>query len=234
MVRMRNNTEARRAAYERQRRYPRPTEEGDGLCLCGCGQKAPIAKFNNPGAGVFAGRPVRYLTGHQMRGVKRGEGRYVNSQGYVLLRMPTHPQANKGYVLEHRWVMEQKLGRPLRADEPVHHMNHVKTDNRPENLAVLSQHDHGKQHGRPRGKRRTCGTDGCDRIHYALGLCSMHYIRGRRPAGDPGQSRIYPWRGCTVDGCGRKHLAKGLCPVHYAEAWRAQTKDGSYAAEEVR
>lgn len=148
---MRDTTEARRAAYERMRRYPRPTEEGDGLCLCGCGQKAPIAKRDQARMGVFKGQPTHYLIGHQNRGRKRGEGRYVNSLGYVLKRMPDHPQAHKGYVLEHRWVMEQAMGRPLESAEHVHHRNGDKTDNRPENLELADRVAHGHKHGRPKG-----------------------------------------------------------------------------------
>lgn len=49
-------------------------------------------------------------------------------------------------MLEHRWVMEQVLGRPLRSDEQVHHINHDRLDNRPENLEVVSSAEHGKRH----------------------------------------------------------------------------------------
>lgn len=64
--------------------------------------------------------------------------------GYYLIYEPTHPAAHKhnGRVLEHRWVVEQTLGRYLTADEQVDHINQDKKDNRLENLQVLSAHDH--------------------------------------------------------------------------------------------
>lgn len=49
-------------------------------------------------------------------------------------------------MLEHRYVMELVLGRPLRSDEQVHHKNHDRLDNRPENLEVVSSAEHGLRH----------------------------------------------------------------------------------------
>lgn len=66
------------------------------------------------------------------------EGKKKTQMGYVYLHVPNHPAATKaGYVMEHRLVMEQHLGRYLTGVEEVHHINEVKDDNRIENLLLF-------------------------------------------------------------------------------------------------
>lgn len=69
---------------------------------------------------------------------KRAIARKVDSNGYVLIRVPGHPAATGGggWVLEHRVVMERHLGRFLERFENIHHKNGVRDDNRPENLEM--------------------------------------------------------------------------------------------------
>lgn len=65
--------------------------------------------------------------------------------GYILVYLPNHPRAiKKGYIFEHRFVMESKLGRYLFPDEVVHHINGIKTDNRIENLELYTNSKHIK------------------------------------------------------------------------------------------
>lgn len=74
---------------------------------------------------------------HRWKGGKR-----TTPDGYVWLRKPDHPSAQNGYIQEHRFVMEQMIGRYLIAGETVHHKNGIKHDNRPENLELWSS-NHG-------------------------------------------------------------------------------------------
>lgn len=65
-------------------------------------------------------------------------GRKYHSDGYILIHKPEHPFADvKGYVLEHRLVMEKHIGRYLKPEEVVHHINGVCDDNRIENLKLF-------------------------------------------------------------------------------------------------
>lgn len=75
-------------------------------------------------------------------------GKVVASNGYVLIRVGIehHLADVRGYAYEHRLVAEQKIGRKLQKGEIVHHIDHNKQNNHPDNLEVLTVAEHRYEH----------------------------------------------------------------------------------------
>lgn len=80
-------------------------------------------------------------------------GRVKTSQGYIMIRLRKHPLNQRGYYPEHRLVVEKFLNRYLSKIEEIHHINHIKDDNRLENLYLFkTDREHDKYHGLLRQK----------------------------------------------------------------------------------
>jgi hypothetical protein len=114
-------------------------------CL-NCGKEFKAWKSEiKKGGGKYCGRSC-FGTHSQKDGGKNLKTGKTFHKGYVQIWKPDHPYQMSGRVLEHRVVIEQKIGRYLRPDEQVHHINHIKNDNRIENLMVVSHKEHRKMH----------------------------------------------------------------------------------------
>jgi hypothetical protein len=70
--------------------------------------------------------------------------RVIDTTGYARVRVPRNTPGAfaNGWMLEHRYAMQQHLGRPLERWETIHHVNGIKHDNRIENLQIR-QGKHG-------------------------------------------------------------------------------------------
>ena len=88
--------------------------------------------------GITKTRLIAHLHGNRNPAWREGS-RLFDSHGYVRVVARTHHLADsRGYVLEHRLIAEQKLGRRLESNEVVHHIDGDRTNNHPDNLTVCA------------------------------------------------------------------------------------------------
>ena len=101
---------------------------------------------------------------------------YRNRNGYFEIRVDGRT------IFQHRYVVEQHLGRPLLPEENIHHMNGIRHDNRLENLEIWLTRQ-------PSGQRVS------DLIafvveHYPVQVAAM--LRQQRPHGADGRELEHP------------------------------------------
>lgn len=155
------------AHYKRWRRWGdplkgkpvRPRRPGDRECTVeGCTRKHLAKGYCSP----HYYRWMTYGDPNVVRKEHRGEWRTADGYRYRFVRT----QGKRVRIFEHRYAMEQALGRPLLPHEEVHHINGVRDDNRIENLELWSTRQ-------PSGQRVE------DKVAWALELLETyapHYL----------------------------------------------------------
>jgi len=103
------------------------------FCECGCKEKIHSIRSD--------GQPAKFKKGHN--GANWKGGRSIDGDGYVTLWMPQHHRAqSNGRVYEHIDVWEKAHKACLLSCGIVHHKDHNKTNNNPNNLEAMMRSAH--------------------------------------------------------------------------------------------
>jgi len=157
-------SEATRAKISKAHRGEKNWNYGKSPWNAGTGKPVPPPVPCQCGCGVLATAGRSFISGHNGRGQRLSNyvGRYVSAyHGYAYVHRPGHPFANKGWISEHRAVVEEHLREHdphnkylivlgedlyLPSEVIVHHINGVKDDNRLENLQPMTNFEHTRLH----------------------------------------------------------------------------------------
>jgi hypothetical protein len=153
-----------------------------------CGQEKYFQKNQMAhGEGRYCSRRCKYaaMQGKAFRQPLRprrsfGEKR-VNQEGYVQVKISR--DGHEIWEYEHRLVAAQILGRSLARGDVVHHINHDRADNGPENLRIFTRGEHQRHHAASRPR-----TDVIKQCEY----CAQSY-------------RVRPSMARTSRYCSREH-----------------------------
>jgi antitoxin component HigA of HigAB toxin-antitoxin module len=100
---------------------------------------------NATARGYCAMHYERWLThGDPLKRAKKANGEGALQQGYMTFKNDDPDGPTR--IREHVRIMEEHLGRPVKADEQVHHINENRTDNRIENLEIMTRAEHSALH----------------------------------------------------------------------------------------
>jgi hypothetical protein len=104
-----------------------------GLCQCGCGVKAPVAKQAIKSKGYKRGESMPFLQGHHAK--------LMTGKSYRALYV-----GNNKAEREHRIVMRNALGGNIPQGFEIHHINGDKRDNSVGNLKLVTPREHRRIH----------------------------------------------------------------------------------------
>lgn len=152
------------------------------------------------------------------------------------------------WTYRYRLIIEMEIGRRLRTDEHVHHINGDSADDRRENLLVMGESEHHLHHGalnraalaaNPGPWARDypccieCGTT--ERPHTGHGQCSRCYFRNLSRAkrgGSPRKPAIVVTKDCPW--CGEEFTRRGADNVTAYCSEPCARQGGAARAWEVR
>lgn len=118
--------------------------------------KTNHATWNKGLKGIHLSPETEFKKGENLREKNtHWKGGMTESNGYIYIYRPDHPYCEgKGYVLRSHLIAEKALGRYLKKNEMVHHINGNKKDDRNSNFLICTKPYHNWLHGKIRKLRR--------------------------------------------------------------------------------
>ncbi len=156
-------------------------------------QREAICKIEDCDSSVKSTKGSQGMCGKHAQRVRRyGDPHYVTPENIrrdrqresllktVTAAPGTYKKLNGRH--EHRVVVEEKIGRTLSKGEVVHHIDHDKHNNHPDNLEVMTQGDHMNLHRKEmqKAKRKFDPCKACGAPHSAKGFCNPCYQKDYR------------------------------------------------------
>lgn len=124
---------------------------GEILNCAECGRRAFVSN-------IQLRRGGRHVCSHKCLNRKEYSANWKGGiikkkHGYINIKVDIgYIGADKqGYVLLHRYIIQQKLGRPLRKNEVVHHIDMNPSNNSVDNLMVMNNSEHLYLHRKLKG-----------------------------------------------------------------------------------
>lgn len=137
--------------YYNQRLSQRQIGQRLGVCSSSVGYACRRCGVKIRPRSEVCGHPLTDETKHKLSEIAKQrcphgpnwKGGIRHAGGYIEIRMPSHPRATKdGYVRQHILVWEQVHNKALPDGWVIHHLNGIKSDNRPNNLLAMPKQKH--------------------------------------------------------------------------------------------
>lgn len=125
---------------------------------------------------------------------------YTNKDG----RTRVYLKDSKRVISYPRFLMEQKLGRVLKANEQVHHIDGDPSNNDLDNLEIKLLGDHQREHNRPKYEDRLATCDHCGKSFIWTAKQQSAYYRNLRRKDRKRSGKVFCSKHCS--GCFGKSI----------------------------